>query len=102
MMMMTTTMMMMEFFSWAYIFRRLTENVALTWLSGLRVPVTLRAMPVGVFTSLVLRAFPSWKGQGVESRLKSVPRPSMQVWGLGLRLPTSSCKKYLLREQQKS
>ena len=32
---------------------RLTGTVALSWLSGLCVPATPRAMPAGVFTSLV-------------------------------------------------
>ena len=31
----------------------LTETVALSWLSGLCVPATPRAMPAGVFTPLV-------------------------------------------------
>ena len=31
----------------------LTGTVALTWLSGLRVPMTPRSMPAGVFTPLV-------------------------------------------------
>ena len=76
----------------------LTGTVALSWLSGLCVPVTPRAMPAGVFTPLVGPPKP----ERSRSRVQTKDSPTaLQEWGLGLRLTTSSCKKNLLRKQQR-
>ena len=76
----------------------LTGTVALSWLSGLCVPATPRAMPAGVFTSL---GGPP-KPERSRSRVQTKDSPTaLQAWGLGLRLTTLSCKKNLLRKQQR-
>ena len=75
----------------------LTGTVALSWLSGLCVPATPRAMPAGVFTPLVGPPKPERSRRGVQT--KDSPT-ALQAWGLGLRLTTLSCKKELLWKQQ--
>ena len=70
--------------------RPLTGTVASSWLSGLCVPATPRAMPAGVFTERSRR--------GVQT--KDSPT-ALQAWGLGLGLTTLSCKKNLLQKQQR-
>ena len=73
-------------------------TVALLWLSGLCVPMTPRAMPAGVFTPLVGPPKPERSRCRVQTK---VSPSALQVWGLGLRLTTSSCKKNLLRKRQR-
>ena len=75
----------------------LTWTVALTWLSGLYVPMTPRAMAAGVFTPLVGPPKPERSRSRVQTKVPT----ALQVWGLGLRLTTSSCKKELIRKQQR-
>ena len=79
-----------------WVFCHSLGTVALTWLSGLCVPVTPRAMPVGVFTPLVGSPKPERSRRRVQT--KESPR-TLQMWRLGLRLTTSSCKKVLVTER---
>ena len=73
----------------------LTGTVALTWLSGLCVPVTPRAMPAGVFTPLVGPPKP----ERSRSRVQTKHSPTtLQMGRLGLRLTTPSCKKVFVTE----
>ena len=75
-----------------------TGTVAWTWLSGLCVPMTPRAMPAGVFTPLVGSPKPERSRRRVQTKVSPT---ALQVWGLGLRLTTSSRKNSLLRKQQR-
>ena len=68
----------------------LTGTVALSWLSGVCVPGTPRAMPAGVFTPLVGPPKP----ERSRSRVQTKDSPTApQGWELGLRLTTLSCKR---------
>ena len=69
-------------------------TVALTWLSGLCVPMTPRAMPAGVFTPLVGPPKPERSRSRVQTKVSPM---ALQVWALGLRLTTSSRKNFLLQ-----
>ena len=57
--------------------------------------MTPRAMPAGVFTTLVGPPKP----EGSRSRVHTKDSPTtLQMWRLGLRLTTPSCKKILVTE----
>ena len=74
----------------------LAGTVALTWLCGLWVPVTRRAMPAQAFTPLVGPPKP----ERSRSRVQTKDSPTtLQMWRLGLRLTTPSCKKALVTEK---